>query len=516
MDNIQLNIKGEVCFPQTTRDNVFYSSPKINKLSHIKHLHVTPLVNGVITKSNGHFEKTPNGNVCSESVMVLPYSEVTVKILMPEDLKLKFFYGTNITLPSDNNSYSQQYESVELSDGDSFTFSNINGNNICMYRAMFYYSNKTVDANVIDEMINNGDIQITYHNPYGTIIDRNYEQEKYIHAASIKMNTSTSVKSLPMFTHASDFHGDVYRLQNFLDYNDYLGCKYAVITGDFCAQTSHDDWSYFLEQSLNHNVIPLICPGNHDITNGGQNARFKTDVTSVLANKYNYNISGNVNYYYYDATDIKIRFIAIDQYEVSSYGYNISSTQASWVINTLKSTPSNYGVVILMHQMEVPINKVNESDVFFEVDMAYDDSALHDGLQTGNLLTNIVDAFISKSSKTISVTQSKGGTSYSVTADFSTLNSGVCFIAFASGHTHRDRVGYNSNATNTQLHMNISSTCAILPLQRDLPTNGGHGASQDVFNVCTVDNDTKTINIVRVGASVTHSLKYRDKMAINF
>lgn len=91
-----------------------------------------------------------------------------------------------------------------------------------------------------------------------------------------------------------------------------------------------------------------------------------------------------------------------------------------------------------------------------------------------------------------------------------------------SGHTHRDTIGINGEnaesgeiidnyligTTHTyQLHLNISANSTARYNLRDLPTNMGKSHKSDLFNIYSIEDNN--INVVRVGASVSHESKVR-------
>lgn len=62
------------------------------------------------------------------------------------------------------------------------------------------------------DCLNNGSISLTYKNPYGNIIDNNADIEHYIRSIQVKSVNNYTIKYLPTFAHASDFHSDIVRL----------------------------------------------------------------------------------------------------------------------------------------------------------------------------------------------------------------------------------------------------------------------------------------------------------------
>ena len=544
---VQLIDQDKYIYPITTSTSIVDTTYNKTLHGNIRNLIVTPLTRGIVTLGEGYFNKTDSGYIVSECVSLVPYAGVTINIKLPKDMSIQIIYGRMINQPSDNTSHSQDFESNILKDGDTFTFPEVwswstetwksYGD---LYRVKFMGNN--INIPYILDCLNNGSISLTYENPYGNIIDNNADIEHYIRSIQVKSVNNYTIKYLPTFAHASDFHSDMVRLQNYLDYCDYLGLKVAVITGDFCSQTTSDGFSNYLEQFENHKVIPIICTGNHDKTTcyGKTNVPKYNEFFQKVATKYNYQVSDlSKDYYYLDVNieDQNIRFIALDQYEVRTYGYNISEAQTRWFIDTLNSTPAGYKIFVLMHQKEVPVVKeINEitkvvpkpgdppeitihnttkigNGTFYEETMAYDDSAKTEAnKQSGDVILKIIKLFQSKSKNTtpIKVTQPQNGESFTLGVEEIDFTSAQAeFVAFMSGHTHRDTIGINeySDSSVYQLHLNISANSTARYNLRDLPTNMGKSHKSDLFNIYSIEDNN--INVVRVGASVSHESKVR-------
>lgn len=524
---VQLIDQDKYIYPITTSTSIVDTTYNKTLHGNIRNLIVTPLTRGIVTLGEGYFNKTDSGYIVSECASLVPYAGVTINIKLPKDMSIQIIYGRMINQPTDNTSHSQDFESNILKDGDTFTFPEVwswdeenwkdhgwksYGD---LYRVKFMGNN--INIPYILDCLNNGSISLTYENPYGNIIDNNADIEHYIRSIQVKSVNNYTIKYLPTFAHASDFHSDIVRLQNYLDYCDYLGLKVAVITGDFCSQTTSDGFSNYLEQFENHKVIPIICTGNHDKTTcyGKTNVPKYNEFFQKVATKYNYQVSDlSKDYYYLDVNieDQNIRFIALDQYEVRTYGYNISEAQTRWFIDTLNSTPAGYKIFVLMHQKEVPIIKLAQK-TFYEETMAYDDSAKTEAnKQSGDVLLHIIKLFQSKSKNTtpIRVTQPQNGESFKLGVEEIDFTSAQAeFVAFMSGHTHRDTIGINeySDSSVYQLHLNISANSTARYNLRDLPTNMGKSHKADLFNIYSIEDNN--INVVRVGASVSHESKVR-------
>jgi hypothetical protein len=206
----------------------------------------------------------------------------------------------------------------------------------------------------------------------------------------------------------------------------------------------------------------------------------------------------------------------------------MNQTQITWFINTLKSTPANYGVIVSMHSPESNIvddgNKFfttvpttgNDGDAYSYADYGfYSDAA--------RPISKIIDAFISRGSCSGMVSASYGGTqNVNISADFSSgVNTGVEFICYLNGHRHQDRIGFlkkdisGATLTNNQLNMNITAGFGIAGAPDDIPRMGT-GVTQDAFNVYAIDRVNKQVRIIRVGSNVKKDFTMRDYEVMNY
>lgn len=377
----------------------------------------------------------------------------------------------------------------------------------------------------IEAFIAAGDIQISISSELqGDIILRNEENEKYVKSVMRNFVSGASyngsLTKLPIFAHSSDIHGDMWRLQSMMRYCDYLGVDALLLSGDMVASTPSDSNQYVLDVSAGYETPLVPCMGNHD-ANGLSTAQAQSALMKDLID----NVGGVYaetypTYFYKDFTDKSIRVISLNFYETDHSGHNcnFTQTQCDWFINALATTPADYGVLVMFHAPENTIDRVQGNDDFYQDINNYWET--HPGV-TGNPILNIVDAFIGKTSATISYTSKS--VNISTTADFTALNSGVEFIAYVNGHEHIDMVGYLHGTTHRQLNLNVCCGVAIygttykyLANNSDLP-RGDSGSTQDAFNVYSIDRTNKTVRIAKVGSNVSgYDLQERKYMVIPY
>ena len=368
----------------------------------------------------------------------------------------------------------------------------------------------------------------------GNIFERNFDNEKNL--GGIMATATQTLQYFPTIVHVTDPHGDAIRLKSAHDYADYILADLVVNTGDnpFFAMT--DGVNFVKDIVFAHNADFANCIGNHDQYTSTLAEVFALNI-SPFATEYGYHKSTSSDvtdkcYYFKDLSEQKIRLIALDIYEdmkYVSYKARVSQTQINWFISTLASTPQDYGVIVIMHQAPHTVNaisgKANFNDITMDVQTnAIDSNYMQNGKITGNPFGKIVDAFITKGSVSGSYTQKKATSTtnetISYSADFSNVASGVEFIAYLNGHTHRDFIGYVADCENNQLNCNL---CSTTPLSQ---TTGygtksdiyrdANGVSQDAFNVYTIDRYNHRLGVCRIGSNLSLNLIDRKVMWFDY
>lgn len=368
----------------------------------------------------------------------------------------------------------------------------------------------------LSEMISDGSFGLYY-----------FDTNVLVGNIDIEKNVRALIDGKPIISHISDVHGDAIRYERFMAMSEYYGVVSAVNTGDNVVVSKSDGYN-FLKTAIRKypNVSTIACIGNHDQSISNNVAY--TDFYKMYDDAYQYNLSTDKTYYYKDYPNENLRFIVLNIYEERCNGFScrISKDQIDWFINTLASTLENYGVIVVAHSSEKVIQKDSNYAKFFSKDIVIDWGCIYDSI-TGDPVSTIVDAFISKTSITGNYTQEvKESTSSSVlvnetvnySADFTNVPNSAEFIAYLNGHKHKDMVGYFSGTQNKQLSLNITHgvTGQYYRDQDDFPRGNGRGATQDAFNLYAIDRTKKEVIVVRIGSNKTLDLTDRDYMAIPY
>ena len=179
----------------------------------------------------------------------------------------------------------------------------------------------------------------------------------------------------------------------------------------------------------------------------------------------------------------------------------------------------------MAHSTEKWIDAVPGKDNFYDYGTQPDWCTKYNNIE-GNPVSSIIDAFISKTSINGTYTQKvyvQGSTSeeeietVTYSADFTSVNKGVEFIAYINGHKHHDNIGYLSGTNNIQLSLNIlQGASSIYYNYNDIPRATGRGSVQDVINLYSIDREHGIVNIVRIGSNQTFNLVQRDVLSIPY
>ena len=456
-----------------------------------------------------------------------------VRISIPTWLKVAFYGGLR-----DGRNTTQYYY-----DNDIVEFGSEKG---FIAPKITRIDDRTLTSSYVEELLNQCKINFFVQDVHdGNIIERNFDTEKYIGAIRATPNT---VENLTTIIHTSDTHGDAERLKNVHDWADYICADLLINTGDNPFYTMADGVQYVSDIVKAHKTDFANCLGNHDTYDNSGVADYTQKNIGVFAEDYHYYKSIENDepvitdkcYYYKDLVDKNLRIIALDLYEdvvTSNYKSRVSGTQMQWFISTLLSTPANYGVIVIMHQVPHTLKAINGKTEFNDTTMnkgnvaenewqcaSIDSDYMTGSKLTGNPFGKIIDAFISKNTVSGSYNQKTADMSESevvnYTADFTNVNEGVEFIMYLNGHTHRDFVGYVADCENNQLNINVCSTSPIAQstgikspadIMRD--TNG---SNQDAFNIYTINRTDKTVGIARVGANLSKTLVDRKVMFVSY
>lgn len=243
-------------------------------------------------------------------------------------------------------------------------------------------------------------------------------------------------------------------------------------------------WQEMMSQYGKHNVYQ--CRGNHDflanLSSGSVSLTNGACYSYVMGNRP-YDIvpsaKGKLSYYF-DVPSAKVRFIILDEYDVSntdpdanftSY-IGLSPVQYHWLVDeALKA--DDYNIVIIAHQ---PLNIDNDSSYSTNL----------------NLLRDMITAFNAHTQ----FSGSWGATTINV--DFSTYTSNL--VCVLSGHKHADGSGDTG-------FLNIVTTSDAIydtdGYNRQMGT-----ITECAFDIISIDTTNKVIKCTRIGAGNDRTFNY--------
>ena len=309
---------------------------------------------------------------------------------------------------------------------------------------------------------------------------------------------------------AGDIHTDPTRMTSIVEYlNGVNAFDCGIMLGDISGNTFNDPITYYSSAIADVNKPWLTVLGNHDVANG---ATGDADLWTKYGDLFQYAdlasgeaVSGKC-YYHKDFATYKIRLIVLMQYDyVFDGGLCFGQTQIDWLIQTLLSTPSDYGVIICEHTNPSRYMTYN-MDAEYTSD-TWRTSNYAPTYMVGDPIPDIINAWINGTSvsKTYGYTFTDAPADLSVSADFSSRGDGE-FITYLGGHWHMDVLGHPTGFNN-QPDYHVPAAGLSAATQGDIPRRSGT-LSEDSFCAVAVDREKKTVKIFHVGA-------YRTKDAIS-
>ena len=486
-------------------------------------LYVDELLNS--DNTGGRIVDNPTYNdrrVITKSICAFPNTGLKVKVHLPFNLRVSFRITPLAGTESVGDAFGGWvYDGAELT----FPYYGVE------YRIVFApqspdTSTTTLAASYIRNCINAGIIYFSYETNETDIITRNYNKDARVGAVKrILTGLEDGMDSMFTFGHISDIHGDAVRFANFMDYLKAKGVDAALNSGDAVMFNAYDYTSFCKNIAAQYSIPYFFCIGNHESHPTGQTTLFADNIQGLVTT-YGYLKAADTPaddcYYYRDFSEKKIRLIVINYYNNGVYAGSLGQTQITWLIGVLASTPSGYGVLIMNHAAEDKVVVPSQYDAFFQkVRWTTGDRSIRN-MGGSKPIMNIVDAFISRTSLSTSFTDN--GTTVTVSADFSGITDDTIeFIAYVTGHSHEDYIGYYNTSTNKQLCLGITCGNALygfgsnkaLANQEDLP-RGGEGVNQDAFNIYSIDRVHKTVKVARIGADLNFNFEPREYMAIPY
>ncbi|MBQ7444510.1 MAG: metallophosphoesterase [Clostridia bacterium] len=333
----------------------------------------------------------------------------------------------------------------------------------------------------------------------------------------------------PVIIHISDIHGDVIRAERAAAFADHVNAAAVLASGDLTVY-NRSDWGSALFDAMDKypDNIFMYTLGNHDAINApADNYGAVMDDAYYKNNPYT---PEGVTYYYRDLDDEMLRIISVNQQEgartARTGGTCFSQAQIDWLVETLKTTPEGFGVLLMYHSPEISMYNKYDPDYmeFFQLENRYDQPTNVDSGYSGTILTDIVDAFILRTKFTATYSERRGESPVKVNADFTDVADGVEFIAHLTGHYHADTVTYLPGGCSKQLMLGGPCTVAAYgdivgnPCLADYSDADRHGdvKAHDDFNAYIIDRKTKTIRVLKIGADRALNGESRSDMTIPY
>ena len=297
-----------------------------------------------------------------------------------------------------------------------------------------------------------------------------------------KGNTRYDVQGVEplVLLHMSDLHENTDNLQRIMDYHKMYSSKIDDIINTGDNVNFNDGYSSVTAVDGFENILTTI--GNHDVLNSPStyadlpvyNLEIKDYVSNWGVTQPNDAAENGYCYYYKDYVDKKIRLIVLDNFTQNM------TAQVSWLSNVLADARTNNLSVVCAIHFPCPMNLIKET-TFCSLDGS---GVFEDATQ--EVLLSAVDTFI---------------------------NNGGKFVCWLTGHTHQNLFGLVTGHTN-QICVNIAASTN--DRNSDSCERVAGTKSQDCFNLFSVDLNTKTIELHRLGVEYDRYLRHIGTMCYNY
>lgn len=442
----------------------------------------------------------------SKDVLAVPFIGCTFTIKAPEGYSIQFYYNPKLNMWP----YTLAAQSEWLKNGDTFTMPNEPDNGTTPKTAIQFKLNIKCDEGSnfnlksVQNLVDNGDIALLYKGS-DVFLDHIHQEDRAKNVSAYQTTYQLeNVGNIPFFGFLTDIHSDVVRYERFLKYCDYLGVNAAILGGDYTISNATDGFTYLHDIASKYNTKVLPVVGNHD--------GWEYDTRSIY-NMFLKDFGYGATYYYQDIHNIRI--IVLNPYETTDGSYTneaIGQDQMDWFIETLRTTPSNYGILLCYHRPDGALTEDSNYTKFFtESTNAIDPPTSVTGIQH---IIKVVDAYMLSSSISGSYESSTGTVDYE--ADFTSVTSPAEFIAHVTGHFHKDLVGYYSGTANKQLVINTVCGNGYSPQHCFSFIRDGRGPSQDGMTFFGINRTLGTVMIARIGADIDVDGKTHDIMYIPY
>lgn len=458
----------------------------------------------------GELDKVDTNKVMMTTSFSIPYSGVKYTVKSPKNIQIRIDYG-NTSNASWTTSELEKYSSDLLTNGKSYTFPRFGATspdtNVWFYKIYFStIDNSELTVETIQKALDSRELTITYEDSNTSVIDRNQQADQQVASGLYKfINSSTRNRNI-CFVHCTDIHQNGIAYVNALEYSDYIKATALLTSGDYVFQSYSNNLDFVKYLSTDYKTPVLTTIGNHDGVGIDANTLNEHIIKPFAKDQYI-----NKGYYYKDFENEKIRVIVLDTCGDSTNTYRINyvgKTQLQWYSDTLKSTPVDYHVIVMLHQPLGNPKQDNSIKAFQDGDLANSDVSWK-GADTIKAITN---AFMNKENASIIM----DGTSDTIDAQFGNITTQK-FIMYLNGHTHRNSYGYLTGLhQNDQLQMNHTCSAIALDMQNTYqPKNEGRYCGNDTFNVYCIDKEARTVKLVKFGytdtangSCLTHTFNY--------
>ena len=356
--------------------------------------------------------------------------------------------------------------------------------------------------------------------------------------------------------HVSDTHGETSMYEKILDIMDEQGEDVDLIvdTGD---STKYLAGNYTNAQKTLFDSMKslggklLMCPGNHDVydnnhTGYGNGRADQVSETAWLRDCLGDNVTwgdaNNIGSYWHK--DIEndghtLRVIGIDQYCIGNTVYTgsdrqyvvYSQAQVNWLLDLLYNTPSDYYIIVMLHEPAVQSPNGDSEDTaatgmaasnLFVSEMLSSFCIRFTDVPSFNLLPQIIRAYMHQENLSFQYSNRAnmgGHGTLTVAKDFRN-HTPATFLCYIGGHQHEDICGYipyDDWNDQLMLHVAAGDSAVWQSTQDDLLWNFRNGSyGWDVhadryatnepsyrINEVTIDFSTRSITVKRIGNKTT-------------
>ena len=248
--------------------------------------------------------------------------------------------------------------------------------------------------------------------------------------------------------------------------------------------------------------------GNHDFNGqydgfSGQNGIYKHDPRYIFDKKdmNNYYVPDKKDYYYVDNIEKRVRMIFINNFDISykkdengqliEDALNtpaVGAAQIKWLVNTLKSVPKTYNVVVYGH---TALNNVFTEQVF----------------PNGDLTRKVLEAYQNKEQLEVFTT---GITETEVVYDYYKIEENVSFneskgkiMCVINGHRHKDETIFKNGIR----YIGLLCSRAESGTTEEKPPRPYHEVERNAITFLDYDLDNEEIKLLRYGAGIDRTIK---------